>query len=88
MLPPIRYKKPAFRCSKGGFFIQQLDRAGAREAGHLLFTVYRLLRDNPFLRGGEIGALQWDRVDMVKQRVSIDRVIDRIGKENAKLPKM
>ncbi len=25
---------------------------------------------------------------MVKQRVSIDRVIDRIGKENAKLPKM
>lgn len=40
------------------------------------------------MRGGEIGALQWDRVDMVKQRVSIDRVIDRIGKENAKLPKM
>ena len=25
---------------------------------------------------------------MVKQRVSIDRVIDHIGKENAKLPKM
>ena len=40
------------------------------------------------MRGGEIGALQWDRVDMVKQRVSIDRVIDRIGKENAKLPKI
>lgn len=40
------------------------------------------------MRGGEIGALQWDRVDMVKQRVSVDRVIDRIGKENAKLPKM
>ena len=39
------------------------------------------------MRGGEIGALQWDRVDMVKQRVSIDRVIDRIGKENAKLRK-
>lgn len=68
--------------------MQQLDRTGALEAGHLLFTVYRVTGDNPFLHGGEIGALQWDRVDMVKQRVSIDRVIDRIGKENAKLPKM
>lgn len=70
------------------FFMQQLDRAGALEPKNLLFTVYRVTGDNPFLRGGEIGALQWDRVDMVKQRVSIDRVIDRIGKENAKLPKM
>lgn len=68
--------------------MQQLDRTGALEAGHLLFTVYRVAGDNPFLHGGEIGTLQWDRVDMVKQRVSIDRVIDRIGKENAKLPKM
>ena len=32
--------------------MQQLDKAGALEAGHLLFTVYRLLRDNPFLHGG------------------------------------
>ncbi len=40
------------------------------------------------LRGGEIGALQWDHVDMVKQQIEIDRVIDRIGKETAKLPKM
>ena len=32
--------------------MQQLDRTDTLEAGHLLFIVYRLLRDNPFLRGG------------------------------------
>ena len=33
--------------------MQQLDKAGALEAGHLLFTVYRVTGDNPFLRGGD-----------------------------------
>jgi len=33
--------------------MQQLDRAGALEAGHLLFTVYRVTGDNPFLHGGD-----------------------------------
>ena len=32
--------------------MQQLDRAGALEAGHLLFAVYRVTGDNPFLHGG------------------------------------
>ena len=41
------------------------------------------------MRGGEIGGLRWDHIDMEKQLVKVDRVIDRVGKATAaKLSKM
>lgn len=40
-------------------------------------------------RGGEIGGLQWDRVDYEKQLFNVDRVIDRVSKDAiSKLSKM
>lgn len=35
-------------------------------------------------RGGEIGGLQWDRVDFEKQIFKMDRVIDRVSKTSMK----
>lgn len=41
------------------------------------------------VRGGEIGGLQWNRVNFEKQLFDIDRVIDRVSKANMdKLSKM
>lgn len=41
------------------------------------------------MRGGEIGGLQWDRIDAEKRLIDVDRVIDRINKKSAdKLSKM
>ena len=40
------------------------------------------------LRGGEIGGLQWDRVNFDKQLFKIDRTIDRVNKSNVNMPKM
>lgn len=40
------------------------------------------------VRGGEIGGLQWDRVNHEKQQFYMDRAIDRVSKKNLKLPKM
>lgn len=36
------------------------------------------------LRGGEIGGLQWNRIFFDQQTIDIDRVIDRVSKENVK----
>ena len=33
------------------------------------------------LRGGEIGAIQWERYDQEQQIIRIDRVVDRVKKE-------
>lgn len=40
------------------------------------------------VRGGEIGGLQWDRIDFDKQLILFDRAIDRVSKKNMDMPKM
>lgn len=40
------------------------------------------------VRGGEIGGLQWDRVNFEKQIIHFDRAIDRVSKKNMDMPKM
>lgn len=40
------------------------------------------------VRGGEIGGLQWDRINFEKQIIHFDRAIDRVSKKNMDMPKM
>ena len=40
------------------------------------------------VRGGEIGGLQWDKINFEKQIIHFDRAIDRVSKKNMDMPKM
>lgn len=40
------------------------------------------------VRGGEIGGLQWDKINFEKQIILFDRAIDRVSKKNMDMPKM
>ncbi len=40
------------------------------------------------VRGGEIGGLQWDKINFEKQIIYFDRAIDRVSKKNMDMPKM
>ena len=40
------------------------------------------------MRGGEIGGLQWDKINFEKQIIHFDRAIDRVSKKNMDMPKM
>jgi hypothetical protein len=40
------------------------------------------------VRGGEIGVLQWDKINFEKQSIHFDRAIDRGSKKNIDMPKM
>lgn len=40
------------------------------------------------VRGGEIGGLQWNKINFEKQIIHFDRAIDRVSKKNMDMPKM